>query len=313
MGTGKTILVTGGAGYVGTAFIPQALQQGYKVRVIDNLMFGGYALMPSFLHPNFEFIRGDVLDGELMKKALEDADLILHLAAIVGYPACKQDPELAEKTNVGGTLSVLEHRRKDQPIIYASTGSNYGAVIGEICTEETPLNPLTVYGKTKTEAERLLLEAGNVVCYRFATAFGISARMRLDLLINDFTYKAVKERNLIIYEKTFKRTFIHVFDIARSFLFSIDNLDKMRDQVFNTGNDEMNYSKEEICYLLKEKIDFYLHFAEIGEDEDKRNYEVSYEKIHKLGFDTTITVQEGIDQLIHAYSALDLKREYSNV
>ena len=188
-----------------------------------------------------------------------------------------------------------------------------GAVVGEVCTEETPLSPVSLYGETKTQAERYLLDNGNVVCYRFATAFGASNRMRLDLLVNDFVYQAVRNRNITVYEKSFKRTFIHVQDMVRSFLFAIDNYTKLKGNVFNVGSEKMNYSKEEIAYQVKKKVDYYLHFAEFGTDEDKRNYEVSYQKIHSRGFDTTISLDEGIDELIKVSSLLDIHNEYSNV
>ncbi len=307
------ILVTGGAGYVGSNLVPKLLASGHKVRVLDNLMYNGYSLLPYFGDENFEFVKGDVLDADVVRKCTHDADIIIHLAAIVGYPACKKDPNLAKDVNVFGTRLVDKHRSKSQPVFYASTGSNYGALVGDICTEETPLNPLTIYGTTKTEAEQMLLDSGSVVCYRFATAFGLSPRMRLDLLINDFVYQAVKKRNLILYEKTYKRTFVHVRDMVRCFLFTIENYDKMENQVYNVGSNQLNYSKEEVALLIKEKIDFYLHFADIGKDEDQRNYEVSYEKISKLGFETSITVDQGIDELIRAYELIDIKNPFSNI
>ena len=307
------ILVTGGAGYVGSTLVPMLLQEGHKVRVYDNLLFGGRGLLPCFTNRNFELVVGDTRDEQGLKKVLQDIDLVIHLAAIVGYPACKKDERLADEVNHKATVLLEKMRNRDVPIFFASTGSNYGALIGDLCTEETPLNPLTVYGKTKTAAEQHLLEKGNVVCYRFATAFGVSNRMRLDLLINDFVYQAVKNRNLIVYEKTFKRTFIHVSDMARAFIFAINNIDKMRDNVYNIGSDNMNWSKEQVARKIKEKIEYYLHFAEFGTDEDKRNYEVSYEKISALGYGTTVTVEEGIDELIQAVQVIEIKNEFSNV
>ena len=307
------ILVTGGAGYIGSTLVPLLLQACHNVRVYDNLTFGGKGLLPCFRNRNFELIIGDVLDEAGLKKALEGIDLVIHLAAIVGYPACKKDELRAEQVNHLGTLAVEQLRPADVPIVYASTGSNYGALMGDTCTEETPLNPLTVYGKTKTAAEQHLINAGNAVCCRFATAFGVSNRMRLDLLINDFVYQAVVNRNLIVYEKTFKRTFIHVFDMARAFLFAINNIDKRRDNVYNVGSDTMNWSKEEVAKKIREKVEFYLHFAEVGTDEDKRNYEVSYDKISALGYKTGITIEQGIDELLQAVKVIHIKNEYSNV
>jgi nucleoside-diphosphate-sugar epimerase len=307
------LLVTGGAGYVGSVLIPRLLAAGYHVRVLDNLMYGGQSLLSFFSHPQFEFVKGDILDEQVVRRATRGVDAIIHLAAIVGYPACKKNEPLAHEVNYGGTQILEKNRDRNQLIIFASTGSNYGALIGDLCTEETPLNPLTIYGTTKTKAEQHLIECGNVICYRFATAFGVSPRMRLDLLINDFAYQAVKVRNLIIYERTFKRTFIHVIDMARSFMFALENVDRMIDNIYNVGSESMNYSKEEIALLIRKKLDFYLHFADVGKDEDQRNYEVSYAKINHLGFRTTITIEEGIDELIRAYQVIDIKNPYANV
>jgi len=307
------ILVTGGSGYVGSVLVPHLLSQGHKVRVFDSLMYGGRGLLPCFAYSGFDFVKGSVLDEPKLKGALKDTDAVIHLAAIVGDPACKRDPRLAQETNLEGTRLLERLRSKDQPILFASTGSNYGAVVGSICTEETPLNPLSEYGVTKTAAERLLLDAGNVVCYRFATAFGVSSRMRFDLLVNDFVYQAKINKDLIIYERSFKRTFIHVRDMARAFAFALDNCAAMRDDVYNVGSEEMNYNKEDVALLIKKKVDYYLHFAEIGKDEDQRNYEVSYAKIRGKGFKTEIDMETGVDELIQAADMLVLRNEFSNV
>jgi nucleoside-diphosphate-sugar epimerase len=212
-----------------------------------------------------------------------------------------------------GTRLLNRLRSPDQLVLFASTGSNYDAVVGSVCTEDTPLNPLSEYGVTKTSAERHLLEAGNVICYRFATAFGVSNRMRSDLLVDDFVYQAKINKDLIIYERTFKRTFIHVRDMARAFAFGLDNWLAMRDGVYNVGSEEMNYNKEEVALLIKKKIDYYLHFAEIGRDEDQRNYEVSYAKIGGKGFKAEVDMETGIEELIKAADLLVLHNEFSNV
>ena len=307
------ILITGGAGYVGSVLVPRLLQAGHHVRILDNLMYGGATLLPFFSNPNFEFIKGDILDEGVVQKSVASMDAIIHLAAIVGYPACKKNEQLAHDVNFVGTKIIEKCRDRDQLVLYASTGSNYGALVGESCTEETPLNPLTIYGTTKTQAETHLLNSPNTICYRYATAFGVSPRMRLDLLINDFVYQAVKIRNLIIYEKTFKRTFIHVIDMARSFMLALKNSEKMINNVYNVGSEHMNSSKEDIANLVRTKVDYYLHFADVGKDEDQRNYEVSYAKIKALGFDTTISVEDGINELIRAYQTIDVRNPYSNI
>lgn len=306
------VLVTGGAGYVGCVLVPLLLDRGYQVRVFDNLTFGGRGLLPYLPHPHFEFVKGDICHEATLARALKDADAVIHLAAIVGYPACNKQPSVAHQVNVEGTRNLARLCSRGQPIIFASTGSNYGALAGELCTEETLLNPQSVYGRTKTEAEQVLLEAGNAVCYRFATAFGVSPRMRLDLLINDFVYRAFKERSLILYERSFKRTFIHVRDMGRSFLFALDNFPKMRNQAYNVGSESLNFTKEEIALEIKERIDYYLHFAEIGQDEDKRNYEVSYRKIRALGYETTISLEQGIEELVKAAPALEVVSDLYN-
>jgi nucleoside-diphosphate-sugar epimerase len=307
------VLLTGGAGYIGSVLIPQLLESGCAVTVLDNLRFGGHGLLPYFLNPRFNFIKGDVLDEKLMKDAIKDVDLIIHLAAIVGFPACKKEPILAEEVNFKSTQLINKLRNPQQPVIFASTNSNYGSVPEGFCTEETPLNPLTIYGKTKTASEKLLLESGNVVVYRFATAFGLSPRLRLDLLINDFVYQALKRNFILIYEKDFKRSFIHVRDIARAIVFAVDHHDQMKNEVYNVGSENMNISKKDLALMIKKHINYFLEFAESGEDPDKRNYEVSYEKIRKAGFHTTISLEKGIQELIRGLEVIEIQSIYSNV
>ena len=306
------ILITGGAGYVGTTLIPQLLNKGHDVTVFDSLIFGGDAILPFFRKKNFNFIKGDIRHKNELKEAIKDMDIIIHLAAIVGYPACRKNPILAKTTNIDGTRILSELLSKNQLVIYASTGSNYGAV-SEICTEETPLNPLSLYGETKTWAEQHLLENNTTIGYRFATAFGVSPRLRLDLLINDFTYKALTEGYLIVYEKHFMRTFIHVHDMGRAFIFAIENIDKMKNNIYNIGSSKMNYSKKNICEMIKYNTNAFVHYADVGEDVDKRNYVVSYERINSLGFDTTISVEEGINELTNALKAIKIHVPYTNI
>lgn len=307
------ILVTGGAGYVGSTLVPLLLREGYEVLVLDNLVYGGGGILPLFGLPGFDFIRGDVCDAATLKRALRGADAVIHLAALVGYPACKREPEQAVKVNLEATRLLNALREPDQKVLYASTGSNYGAVVGELCTEDTPLRPLSLYGETKTKAEQELLKGRNAVVFRFATAFGVSSRMRLDLLINDFVYSAVRNRNLLIYEASFKRTFIHVRDMARAFLFGLEHYDLMVDNAFNVGTELNNYSKRDIAHLVQRHVDYYLHFADVGSDEDQRNYEVSYRKLEGLGFRCLTSVEDGVRELIAAASALDVSNPYANV
>ena len=311
----KKIFITGGAGYIGTSLIPLLLSEGHQVTVYDSLMFNsGDKLIPFFASKTFNFVRGDVRDKERLKAAMKGHDIVIHLAALVGFPICREKGEAeSHNVNVVGTQNVLDCLEDDQYLLFGSTGSNYGEVVG-VCTEETPLNPLSIYGRTKTEAERLVMARKSSTAFRFATAFGASPRLRLDLLINDLTYKAVKEGYSVIYESHFLRTFIHVRDIARVFLFAIDNQEKMVDNVFNVGSDNMNFSKKEVCELIQEHVPgAYFNYADVGEDADKRNYQVSYEKINAVGFNTTIEVSEGIEELIKVLNVIQNNSPYYNI
>ena len=305
------VLITGGAGYIGTSLIPQVLNNGYEVTVFDNLIHGGNQLLPFFNHKNFNFVKGDIRDEKQLREVVRGKDIVIHLAAIVGFPACRMNPQLARDVNVQGTTNLINVCDKNQIIFYGSTGSNYGAVT-DICTENTPLNPLSLYGETKTEAEQLLLDRDNTIAYRFATAFGVSPRLRLDLLVNDFANKCIRDGYLVVYEKNFMRTFIHVDDISRCFIFGMNNIDNMINNVYNVGDDSMNYSKEQVCNMIGEKTNAFIHYEEIGEDADKRNYIVSYDKIKSLGFKTQISMKAGINQVIETLKVIDFENTYTN-
>ena len=307
------ILVTGGAGYVGSTLVPALLDLGHRVRVLDSLKFGGHGLLPCCQNRFFELRKGDVCEAKDFESALEGVDAVIHLAAIVGYPACKKEPQLAQSVNVDSTKLLMNLRKKDQRVLYASTGSIYGSIPDYVCNESTPRAPITLYGETKAAAEELVLDGGNSVAYRFATAFGVSNRMRLDLMPNDFTYQAVKNRNLIVYEGGFKRTFVHVRDMARSFIFALERWDEVMDDVYNVGHESMNFTKEDVARKILEHVDYYLHFAEVGSDADQRNYEVSYEKIRAKGFETTIDLDRGIAELVQAAKLIEWKNPYGNV
>lgn len=310
--TPMRIVVTGGAGFVGSTLVPRLLAAGHTVHVVDSLMFGGQALLPHFLNPRFSFAEVDVRDRSALGPELEGAHAVVHLAALVGYPLCKKLPREAVEVNVGGTENVLELMPKDARLLYGSTGSNYGEVVG-ICTEDTPLNPLSLYGETKTTAEAMCRQRGNAVCMRFATAFGIAPRLRLDLLINDFAWQAIHNKYLVVYERHFRRTFIHITDIARAFLHMLDRWDTLEHDVFNVGHDSMNFTKKGIVELLQQRLDFLVHYAEIGSDDDKRDYEVDYSRIRESGFDNTVNIDRGIDELVRALPLMKLHNPYSNV
>jgi nucleoside-diphosphate-sugar epimerase len=316
-GKKRRVLVTGGAGYVGTSLIPQLLASQFKVRVVDNLGMGGLGLLPFFATTDFELVKGDVTSREVMERAVRDVDYIVHLAAIVGFPACRKHPELSRNVNVGGMRVLSEVAPPNVPILFASTGSAYGRLIGNLCTETSPLNPVSDYGRQKVQAEESLVKRGRFVIYRFATAYGVSPRMRLDLLPNDFTYRAVVDKTLIVYEKEFLRTFIHVRDMGRAFLFAINNFEAMQNEAYNVGHESQNVSKEGLCYIIRDKLrergqEFFLHFADVGKDFDQRDYAVSYEKIRNAGFLPSITIEEGINELLRAAEVLEQKNPFVN-
>ena len=310
------IFITGGAGYVGTALIPALLELGHEVKVYDSLMFNnGDKLLPYTSNKLFSFVKGDIRDKELLKSSIKGYDVVIHLAALVGYPICRErGKEESYEINTVGTQNVIDSMSDTQYLLYGSTGSNYGEVVG-ICTEDTPLNPLSIYGETKTLAEKLVMQRKNSTAFRFATAFGVSSRLRLDLLINDLTYQIYKQRYANIFQPHFLRTFIHVKDMARVFIFAIDNMEKMKDNIYNVGSDSMNFSKKEICEIIKSKMPFPVEFnySGVGEDPDKRNYKVSYSKLKELGFDTTISIEDGIDELIKSFSLIKISSQYHNV
>ncbi|NHI94805.1 MAG: NAD(P)-dependent oxidoreductase [Candidatus Lokiarchaeota archaeon] len=307
------ILITGGAGYIGSLLNTALLKKGYKVRVLDNLMYGQITLLEHFINKNFEFIKGDIRDQEVVEKALKGVDLIIHLAAIVGAPACQKDKKLAEEINFQGTVNINDSRKESQKIIYASTGSVYGA-LNEICSEESITNPTSIYGKTKLKAEQYIIQTKNAVCYRFATAFGLSPRLRLDLLLNYFVFQAVKNKYIVLYDKDVKRTFIHVSDIVRSFIFGIERFDEIKNEVYNIGSENLNFTKEEIVMEIRKNLNFELYYADKGlPDPDQRNYEVSYKKIGQKGFETKIFLEEGICELIKGFQILKINNPYSNI
>ncbi len=306
------VVVTGGAGFIGGTVVPMLLAKGHQVVVLDRLMYGAHALIPYFIHPNFSFAEVDVRDRSALAPYLSSADVVVHLAALVGYPLCKKLPQEAVDVNVGGAQNVLDLTPVSTRLVYASTGSNYGEVQG-ICTEHTPLNPLSLYGRTKTDAEQLFLERENSVSLRFATAFGLAPRLRLDLMLNDFTWQAIHQRYLVVYERHFRRTFIHVRDIARAIVHVLDPDICQGHKVFNVGHESLNYTKEDIVLLLQKRIDFLVHFADIGSDADKRDYEVDYSRIRGTGFSTTINIEQGLQELIDGLGLIRIKNPYSNV
>ena len=303
----KEVLITGGAGYIGTTLIPELLVKGYNVTVYDSLSYEGDILIPYFANPNFKFIKGDILEKDKLQKALEGKDVVIHLAALVGYAACERNHNMTQLVNCDATDSLVEMLTPNQLLLFGSTGSNYGKVTDGVCTEETPLNPTSLYAETKTYAEEKAMSHGNTIAYRFATAFGSSPRLRLDLLVNELTYLAVTQGYIMVYQPEFMRTFIHVRDLVKSFVFGIENANKMSGQVYNVGSNKLNYSKRDVCEMIKSKTGCVVTYNDFDSDKDHRDYVVSYDKINTLGFDTSLTLEEGIDELIKVYQTLNLK------
>jgi nucleoside-diphosphate-sugar epimerase len=299
----QRVLVTGAAGYLGSILIPDLIAQGYEVAALDNFVRNDAALVALCSNPRFEPVRGDARDEQLIQSLVAKSDIIIPLAAIVGAPLCKQDPINARTTNLDAVLTLLKYASRQQRIVYPTTNSGYGiGKKGEFCTEETPLNPISLYGVTKVEAEKAILESGNGITLRLATVFGMAPRVRIDLLVNDFTYRAVTDRAVIIFEGDFKRNYIHVRDVARAFLHALDNYDAMNANAYNVGLSDANLSKLELCAKIKEVVPEFTYLASpIGEDPDKRDYIVSNAKIEATGWRPSYSLEEGIRELVRGY------------
>jgi nucleoside-diphosphate-sugar epimerase len=301
------VLVTGGAGYLGSVITQKLLESGYQVVVLDKLIFNQLSLLPHTSNPNFKFVYGDVRNTDLLKELVEECDIIIPLAAIVGFPACDADPKLAYEINFEQIKNIVDWiRGTDKKILYPNTNSGYG--VGEdgvYCDETSPLNPISVYGKTKVDAEKYILENTDGICFRLATVFGVSPRMRVDLLVNDFTYKAITDKYIVVFERNFKRNFIHIKDVASAFIFMIENYDKYRGEVFNVGLSDANLSKKELLEKIQSYVkDFAVVYDDYYEDPDKRNYIVSNVKLEGTGWVPEWSLDMGIIELIHAYKMI---------
>lgn len=305
------VLVTGGAGYLGSLLVPELLSRGHTVTVFDMLMWGIHPLLPVATNANLTIVRGDVRDEKRYGELIVKHDAIVNLAAIVGFPACAEKPLDARTINLDAVRFLGQKASKGQMLIQASTGSTYGQVDG-VCTEDTPINPVSLYGETKAEAETYILEKGGVPL-RFATVFGISPRIRLDLLVNDIVYQVVHYKNFMMFEGHARRTFLHSTDAARSVTFTLDNYDKMSGLPYNVGDDSMNYTKRQIAEMVRQKYDYYLHGAEFGVDKDKRDYEVSYDRIKSLGYRAKVTMSDGLDELLRIMPLLKESSPMRNI
>ena len=308
------ILVTGGAGYLGSIIVPQILQQGHKVTVLDNFMYKQNSLADCCCLEGFSVVRGDCRDERLMRNVLRNNDMIIPLAALVGAPQCSRDVIGATTTNLDAVRLIVKLCSKTQAILYPSTNSLYGVgETGRYCTEESPLNPISLYGTTKVEAEKAVLDRGNAIGFRFATVFGMSPRMRIDLLVNDFIYRAVNDCAIVIFEGHFRRNFLHIRDIARAIIHAINNFEDMKEQAYNVGIDDANLSKIDLCKAIQKHLPTFNFFeAQVGEDPDKRDYIVSNQKIADTGFKTAYSLDMGIKELIKGYTILR-NSVYSNV
>ena len=310
----SNILVTGGAGYIGSTLVPDLLSKKHKVTVIDNFMYDQTSLATSIRDRNFEIIFGDVRDESLMKKLVSKADIIIPLAAIVGAPACDKDPVTAQSINKDSILWLLKQVSKSQQVIMPTTNSAYGSGDkNNFCDENSPLNPLSLYARDKVVVEKSLLEHENSTSFRLATVFGISPRMRLDLLVNNFTLRAITDGFVIVFEGHFKRNYIHILYVVQAFNMAIDKKEQFKGEIFNVGLSQANISKIELCQEIKKIVPNFLFLeAPLGKDPDQRNYIVSNKKIEALGFSPAVSLQEGLNELVKGLNMFNHK-PFTNV
>lgn len=313
-GANERILITGGAGYIGSVLVPELLARGHAVTVLDTFADGGTQLAAACGNEGFTPVRGDVRDEQLVTRLAAEADVVIPLAALVGAPLCDRDPVTATSVNLDAVKMLLSKLGANQRVIYPTTNSGYGVgEQGQFCTEDSPLRPISLYGRTKVEAEQAVLERGNSITFRLATVFGMSPRMRLDLLVNDFTYRAVTDRVVVVFEGHFKRNYIHIRDVAKAFMHGLDNFDAMQGRPYNVGLSDANLSKLELCEAIKARVPGFTYLeAPLGEDPDKRDYIVSNERIEGTGFRPDWPLDRGIDELVKGYTMLRAKR-FSNV
>lgn len=304
----KNILVTGGAGYKGVVLTEKLLNKGHKVTVLDNFMYGYESLLHLALHPNLTIEKKDIRNGV---ESINKYDVIFHLAGISGFPACAANPHSAQLINVEATRLLASSLAPGQMLINASTTSMYGKS-GLPCDEDTPVDPVSNYAHTKLAAENILREKPNVINLRFATVFGPSTRMRMDLMVNDFAYKAVKEGVLVLFDSFAKRTFIHVRDAADCYIFAMENYDRMKGGVYNAGGNSLNFSKLEIAEKISNKVKYNIINSELT-DKDLRHFVVNFNKIEKIGFKPAITLEQGIDELLKLYGFYEYFSHYKTI
>ena len=302
----KNVLVTGAAGYIGSELIDYLLSAGYTVTAIDNLMYDPTSLLRYTNNSDFSFVKGDVRNVSLMKRLMLKADIIIPLAALVGFPLCDNDPRAAQEINHDVNTWIAKNKRPDQKVIYPCTNSGYGvSVDGSVCTEESPLNPISLYGRTKVAAEKEYKNVDNCTTFRLATVFGPSARMRSDLLVNNFVLKTLREKSLVLYECEFMRNYVHLQDVCRGFMFVLDNWKQCKNETFNLGNDDLNMNKLQLAEKIKEHLPLEVIIAEINSDPDTRDYIVSSDKIYSKGYECEYDLDDGIRQLITAFAIIE--------
>lgn len=308
------ILVTGGAGYIGSILVEELLKNKYKVTVLDNFYYGQNSLAHLIYHDNLEIINADCRDYNLINSIISKFDVIIPLAALVGAPICKFDPIGSKSINHDAIKMIFENISKQQYIIMPTTNSAYGSGDkSNFCDEESPLNPISQYARDKVEVEKILLGKENFISLRLATVFGMSPRMRVDLLVNDFVYRAIKDGFIVLFESEFKRNYIHIRDVARVFLICISNFKNMKNQIYNVGLSEANLSKKELCLEIKKQIPSFVFYEDkFAKDPDQRNYIVSNKKIESHGFTPEFSIQRGISELIKGFKTLKIKN-YSNI
>lgn len=308
------ILITGGAGYIGTILVPMLLERGDEVTVLDTFRSGGTELSDACRYDTFTPVRGDARDTRLLDELVPKHDVLIPLAALVGAPLCKEDEIGARTLNRDAVVALTDRSTQDQIILYPTTNSGYGVgEAGKFCTEETPLRPISLYGATKVEAEEAVLASGHGVTLRLATVFGMAPRMRLDLLVNDFTYRAVNDRALLVFEGDFKRNYIHIRDVAQGFIHAMTNYDRMRGEPYNLGLSSANLSKLELCARIKAHVPNFVYVeAPIGEDPDKRDYIVSNAKLEATGWSPAVDLDQGIQELLRGFRMLRNSR-FANI
>ena len=305
----KKVLITGGAGYLGSVLTEVLLGKDYQVTILDNLIYKQTSVAPFSYHPNFNFVFGDVTSELLLKSLVETHDIIIPLAAIVGMPACKAQPELTVKVNYEQVKNITKWITKNQKIILPNTNSQYGSSI-EIITEDSPFKPLSLYAETKCNAEKVLLDSGNGIVLRLATVFGMSYRMRMDLLVQDFVYKAITDGYLVLFESHFIRNYIHIRDIAGAFLFMIENYEKCNNNAFNVGLTSANCTKLELAQTIQKYVpDLVIVENNFKQDLDQRNYMVSNAKLENAGWIPIFTLEDGIKELIKGYQLIKKSKD----